>query len=79
VHTNAAEGIKILNGDNSIYGIFIIDGEKLFRAELREPDAIEFSEAIGFSIYSNSRRSAESFKSLFESTWPILSMTVFNQ
>jgi signal transduction histidine kinase len=69
IHSNAAEGIKILNGSNSLYGIFIVDGEKFFRAELREPDAIEFSDAIGFTIYSNSRRSAESFKSVFELLW----------
>ncbi|MGB8938177.1 MAG: HAMP domain-containing sensor histidine kinase, partial [Candidatus Nitrosopolaris sp.] len=69
IHSNAAEGIKILNGSNSLYGIFIVDGEKFFRAELREPNAIEFSHAIGFTIYSNSRRSAESFRSVFELLW----------
>ena len=69
IHSNAAEGIKILDGSNSLYGIFIVDDEKFFRAELREPNAIEFSDAIGFTIYSNSRRSAESFKSVFELLW----------
>jgi len=39
------------------------------RAELREPNAIDFSDAIGFTFYSNSRRSAESFKSVFELLW----------
>ena len=69
IHSNAAEGIKILNGNNSLYGIFIVDGERFFRAELRDPDAIVFSDAIGFTIYSNSRRSAESFRSVFELIW----------
>jgi len=58
-----------LNGNNSLYGIFIVDGERFFRAELRDPDAIVFSDAIGFTIYSNSRRSAESFRSVFELIW----------
>jgi two-component system, OmpR family, sensor histidine kinase VicK len=62
-------GIKILNGTDSLYGNFIVDSEKFFRAELREPNAIEFSDAIGFTIYSNSRRSAKSFKSVFELLW----------
>ena len=37
--------------------------------ELREPDAEELSEAIGFAIYSNSKVSANSFKSVFELLW----------
>jgi signal transduction histidine kinase len=69
INSNAADDIKILNGNNSLYGTFIVDGEKFLRAELREPNAMEFSEAIGFTIYSNSRRSAESFKSVFELLW----------
>jgi two-component system, OmpR family, sensor histidine kinase VicK len=70
IHSNAAEGIKILDGSNSLYGIFIVDGEKFLRA-LKEADAIEFSDAIGFTIYSNSSRAtrAESFKSIFELLW----------
>ncbi|HEY6884443.1 MAG TPA: HAMP domain-containing sensor histidine kinase [Nitrososphaeraceae archaeon] len=64
-----ARDIKILNGNNSPYGMFIVDGEKFFRAELREPIARELSEAIGFPIYSNSKRSVESFKSVFELLW----------
>jgi signal transduction histidine kinase len=64
-----ARDIKILNGNNSPYGMFIVDGEKFFRAELREPIARELSKAIGFTIYSNSKRSVESFKSVFELLW----------
>ncbi|HXX98951.1 MAG TPA: histidine kinase dimerization/phospho-acceptor domain-containing protein [Candidatus Bathyarchaeia archaeon] len=69
IYDNTAHGIKILNGADSLYGTFIVDSEKFLRAELREPNAIEFSDAIGFTIYSNSRRSAESFKSIFELLW----------
>ena len=64
-----APNIRILNGDISPYGMLIVDGEKFLRAELREPTAIEFSEAIGFTIYSNSKRSVESFKMVFELLW----------
>jgi hypothetical protein len=58
--------IKIINGNNSPYGMFIIDNQKLFRAELREPYAEYLSDAIGFTIYSTNRISASSFKSVFE-------------
>jgi signal transduction histidine kinase len=64
-----APNIKVLNGNNSLYGMFIVDNLKFFKAELREPDAEEISEAIGFAIYSNSKISANSFKSVFEMLW----------
>ncbi|MFL6329301.1 MAG: ATP-binding protein [Nitrososphaeraceae archaeon] len=61
--------IRILKGNNSAYGMFIVDGERFFSAELREPLELEFSQAIGFSIYSNSKPSVEAFKSVFELLW----------
>jgi signal transduction histidine kinase len=64
-----ASNIKILNGKNSSSGMFIVDSTKFLRAELQEPNAHEFSQAIGFSIYSNSRQSVDSFKSIFELLW----------
>ncbi len=64
-----APAIKILNGNNSPYGMYIVDGEKFIRAELKEPNAEKFSEAIGFAVYSNSRRSVESFISIFDLLW----------
>ena len=45
--------------------MFIVDGERSFSAEAREPFELEFSQAIGFSIYSNSKPSVETFKSVF--------------
>jgi two-component system sensor histidine kinase VicK len=51
-----AAHIKILNGNNSQTGMFIVDSTNFLRAELKEPKADEFSEAIGFTVYSNSRR-----------------------
>jgi len=67
--SDCAPNTKILNGNNSPYGMFIIDNHKLFRAELREPNAEDLCDAIGFTIYSNSKVSASSFKSVFELLW----------
>src|ERR671921_664729 len=64
-----APNIKILNGKVSPHGMFIVDNEKFFRAEMIEPQAETFSEAIGVGVYSNSRRTVESFKSFFELLW----------
>jgi len=67
--TDNAPAIKILNGNNSPYGMYIVDGEKVIRAELKEPNAEKFSESIGFAVYSNSRHSVESFRSVFDLLW----------
>ena len=67
--SDCAPNIKILNGNNSPYGMFIIDSRKLLRAELRRPDAEDICDAIGFTIYSTSKVSASSFKSVFELLW----------
>lgn len=64
-----APNIKTLNGHGSGAGFLIVDREKLFRAELKENSAEQFSEAIGFTLYSNSKRSVESFRSIFELLW----------
>jgi signal transduction histidine kinase len=61
--------IEILNGNKSPYGMYIVDGERFLRAELKEPNAENFSESIGHAVYSNSKRSVESFKSIFELLW----------
>jgi two-component system, OmpR family, sensor histidine kinase VicK len=67
--SDCAPNIKILNGSNSPYGMFIVDSHKLFRAELREPNAEDLSESIGFTIFSTSKVSVNSFKSVFELLW----------
>jgi signal transduction histidine kinase len=64
-----APEIQILNGNNSPYGMYIADGEKFIRAELRNPNAEEFSESVGFMVYSNRKTSVDSFKSIFELLW----------
>jgi len=39
-----ASDIRILNGNDSLYGMYIIDGEKLLRVEMRDPNAETFLE-----------------------------------
>jgi signal transduction histidine kinase len=64
-----APEIQILNGNNSPYGMYIVDAEKFIRAELRNPNAERFSESVGFMVYSNRKTSVDSFKSIFELLW----------
>jgi signal transduction histidine kinase len=64
-----APNIKILNGINCPFGIYIVDGQKFLRVEMRVAEADIFSEAIGLAFYSNSRRSTESFKAVFGLLW----------
>ncbi|MGC2428499.1 MAG: histidine kinase dimerization/phospho-acceptor domain-containing protein, partial [Nitrososphaeraceae archaeon] len=64
-----APNIRILNGTDSLYGMYIIDGEKIFRVEMREPKAETFAEAIGFALYSNRKNTVESFRSVYELLW----------
>jgi signal transduction histidine kinase len=64
-----APAIEILNGNNASYGMYIVDGERFLRAELKEPKAESFSESVGRAVYSNSKSSVESFKSIFELLW----------
>jgi len=49
--------------------MFIVDNHKFFRADLIDPNAEELSDAIGFTIYSNNKVSANSFKSVFDLLW----------
>jgi two-component system sensor histidine kinase VicK len=64
-----APGIKILAGPPSSAGLFIQDEDRYLRAEDKDPDAIEVSDAISVAIYSNSRNGVKSFKSFFETLW----------
>jgi two-component system, OmpR family, sensor histidine kinase VicK len=64
-----APDILILNGASSRHGIYIVDNHKFLRVELVKPEAESFSEAIGFAVYSNSERSAELFRWMFELLW----------
>jgi len=64
-----APDIRILDGNNSPYGMYIIDREKFLRVELKRPGAEKFSDAIGLVIYSNRRTTVDSFESVFELLW----------
>ena len=61
--------IEIINGGSSHSGLFVVDSAKFLRFELKDPKAEEFSEAIGFVVYSNSKVSVKSSKALFELIW----------
>jgi len=64
-----APDIRILDGNNSPYGMYIIDRKNFLRAELKRPRAEKFSDAIGLVVYSNRRTTVESFESVFELLW----------
>src|SRR5919108_3233830 len=68
-NTSASNNIRVVNGNKSSFGIIIVDNKKFLKAELREPKAEQFSDAIGFSFYSNSKPSVESYKLFFELLW----------
>jgi signal transduction histidine kinase len=68
-NTSPRNNIRFVNGNNSSFGIIIVDNKKFLKAELREPEAEHFSEAIGLSFYSNSNPSVESYKLFFELLW----------
>lgn len=67
--TENAPRIKVVNGTDSPYGMYVVDNERAFRVELKEPSAKTFSEAIGFAVYSNRPNTVEFFKSVFELLW----------
>jgi len=67
--TENAPRIKVVNGIDLPYGMYIVDNERAFRVELKEPLAETFSEAIGFAVYSNRPSTVNFFKSVFELLW----------
>lgn len=65
-----APEIRVMNASGEAQsGITIVDSEKLFQAEVKNPEAHKFVEAIGFAIYSNTKRNVMFFKSFFELLW----------
>lgn len=67
--TENAPRIKVVNGIDLPYGMYIVDSERAFRVELKEPSADTFSEAIGIAVYSNRPSTVNFFKSVFELLW----------
>ena len=67
--TKKAPAIQVLRASASESTILIVDGQKLYRAELRISDTDNFQNAIGFALYSNSRPTVNAFRSFFELLW----------
>ncbi len=67
--SNASPNVKLIDGSNSQHGLYIIDSIKFLRVELVRPEAESFLEAIGFTIYSNNKRSADLYRWMFELLW----------
>ena len=61
--------IRILNGGNSQSGLFIVNNAEFIRFEIKEVLAEDFTEAVGFIIYSNTKVSVYSSRSFFELLW----------
>ena len=64
-----APNIRILNGGSSHSGLFIADGKRFIRLQLKEPKAEEFSDAIALIEHSNSSVGVYSARSFFELLW----------
>jgi signal transduction histidine kinase len=64
-----APEIEIVNGDNSTSVMFIVDNTKFLRAELANEYSENFADSIGFTVYSNTRQSVDSFKTFFDLLW----------
>jgi two-component system, OmpR family, sensor histidine kinase VicK len=61
--------IKFAKGNESQSGIMIIDSSRFISAELVNPTSETFSEAVGITLHSNSKRSASMLRSFFNSLW----------
>jgi two-component system sensor histidine kinase VicK len=64
-----APDIKILNGGRSHSGLMVIDNTAFLRFGIKEPKAEEFSAAVRFVEYSNSKVGVYSSRSFFELLW----------
>ncbi len=65
-----APAIRIMNMcTDAPSGIVIVDSCKYLQYEIKDPMAEEFSEAVGFGVYSNSKYNVKSAKVFFELLW----------
>lgn len=64
-----APRIRILNGGDYHSGLFIANNSKFIRFEIKEREAEDFTDAIGFIVYSNTKVSVYSARSFFELLW----------
>jgi hypothetical protein len=67
--SDQAPSLQIMNINDNPAGLLIVDNKKLFQAEVIEPKAGQFTAAIGFAIYFNSKHNVNSFKSFYELFW----------
>ena len=68
IKENAPE-VEIVNGNNSTSVMFIVDNTKFLRAELANEYSENFADSVGFTVYSNTRQSVDSFKTFFDLLW----------
>ena len=61
--------LEIREHEQTTSTVLVVDRQELFTAELRNDAATETVEALGFSVYSNSKPTIESHVTLFESLW----------
>jgi two-component system sensor histidine kinase VicK len=64
-----APNIRILDGGEYHSGLFVVNNTKFIRFEIKEAQAQDFQDAVGFIIYSNTRVSVYSARSFFELLW----------
>ena len=64
-----APNIRILDGGEYHSGLLVVNNTKCIRFEIKEAQAQDFSDAVGFIIYSNTRVSVYSARSFFELLW----------
>ena len=64
-----APRIRILNGGDSHSGLFIVNNSRFIRFEIKELEAEDFTDAVGFIVYSNTKVSVHSSRSFFELLW----------
>ena len=64
-----APNMRILDGGEYHSGLLVVNNTKFIRFEIKEAEAQDFQDAVGFIIYSNTRVSVYSARSFFELLW----------
>jgi two-component system, OmpR family, sensor histidine kinase VicK len=59
----------VTNGSEAQSGIIVVDGTRFMSAELINPASERFSDAIGMTLYSNSKRTINLLKTFFHALW----------
>jgi two-component system sensor histidine kinase VicK len=64
-----APNIRILDGGDYHSGLFVVNNTKFIRFEIKEVQAQDFTDAVGFIVNSNTKVSVYSARSFFELLW----------